>query len=132
MKLTLKTIVKRDDGCFSVLCAHDQQGLRPFAVTCERTFENLRTVIGLGTYKCKRTTYIKGGYPTFEIMIAGHSRVLFHRGNKEGDSEACVLVAESFTTLDNATAIGDSKGGFSEFWWLVKDLQEFDLEVTDR
>lgn len=122
----LKQVALRDDGRFCAFLCHG----RPFAVTCERTFENLRVVVPYGISKCKRTTYLKGGYETFEIIVPGHSRVLFHRGNKEKDSEACVLVAESFSVIDGQTAIGDSKNGFAEFMELTRGLAEFDLLVS--
>lgn len=126
---SLVTVAVRADGCFSALL--DSTG-RPFAVTCERTFENNVPVIRNGVYRCVKTKYIKGGYPTFEIIVPGHTRVLFHRGNKETDSLACVLVGENFAMFDGVTGIADSKGGFDEFWNLVKNLDEFDLSVTNR
>lgn len=123
----LRRVAVREDGCFSAFLCHG----RPFAVTNERTFENLRVVVGMDVVrKCRRTTYHRGGYETFEIEVPGHSRVLFHRGNKEGDSEGCVLVAESFSTIDGQTIIGDSKNGFAEFMELARSLKEFDLYVS--
>ena len=102
------------------------------AVAVERTFEGGRTVIGNGVFTCKRDFYHKGGYPTFEIEVQGHDRVLFHKGNKETDSTACVIVAESFSVLDGVTAVGDSKGGFGEFMTLTAGVDEFEMEVTGR
>lgn len=125
---TLKTVAVREDGCFSALL-HDGQ---PFAVTCERTFDGAKPVIRNGRYLCKRTQYHKGGYETYEVMVPGHSRVLLHRGNKEEDSEACVLVAESFAVMDGQTVIGDSKGGFTEFMDRAGGVDEFWLEVEGR
>lgn len=118
----------REDGCFGVLLWNG----KPFAVSVERTFDDLRPVIHAGRFPCKRDFYHKGGYETFEIQVPGHSRVLFHRGNKETDSMACVIVGESFSTLDGVTSVSDSKGGFAEFMELTKGLQTFDLEVTGR
>jgi hypothetical protein len=131
----LKSIARRPDGMWSVLCADEgpQVDPRPYATTVERTFDDeLRTVLGNGRFLCKKTKYIKGGYPTFEILVPGHSRVLFHRGNKELDSEGCVCIGENFAFVDGVTAVGDSRGGFAEFWSLVKDLDEFELVVTGR
>lgn len=124
----LKTIAIRNDGAFGVLLF---QG-RPFAVTCERTFENNRVVIPAGTLICKRTKYFRGGYDTYEIIVPGHSRVLFHKGNRETDSEACVLVAESFAEAAGQTLIADSKGGFEEFMRLANGVPEFSLSVVGR
>lgn len=139
-RLQLKTISIRKDGCFSVLKWREEgeEDGRPFAVTVERTFNEgeaahgKRIVIPAGVLVCRRTNYIRGGYPTFEIAVQGHTRVLFHKGNKEADSEACVLVAESFTHIENQTMIGDSKGGFTEFMELTKGLNQFEMEVSGR
>lgn len=126
--LELKTVAIREDGCFSVLLWEG----RPFAVSVERTFEDLRVVIGNGLYDCKRTQYIKGGYPTYEITAPGHSRVLFHKGNKETDSEACVVVAESFGVIDGQTAVLDSAHGFNTFMQLTNGVDSFKMLVTGR
>lgn len=126
--LELKTVAIREDGCYSVLLWDG----RPFAVSVERTFENLRIVIPPGLALCKRTQYYKGGYPTYEIVVEGHSRVLFHKGNKEAHSEACVIVAESFGMLGKDTAVLDSEHGFNEFMQLADGNSEFWMRVTGR
>jgi len=126
-QLQLKTIAVRDDGCFSVLLWEG----KPFAVSVERTFED-GPVIRNGTYLCTQSFYHKGNYPTFEIHVPGHDRVLFHKGNTEDDSLACVVVAESFGELHGKTAVLDSKGGFGEFMALTAGLNEFEMEVTGR
>lgn len=46
-----------------------------------------------GEYALHRTIYHKKGYETFEIAdIPGYSRVLFHPGNTEENTLACVLL----------------------------------------
>lgn len=127
-RLVLHTVAVRDDGAFSVLLWDG----RPFAVAVERTFEDGRPVIQNGDFDCVRSRYIKGGYETFEIIVPGHSRVLFHKGNKETDSLACVAVAESFSMMDGKTAIGDSAHGFAEFMELTKGVQAFRMRVIGR
>jgi hypothetical protein len=126
--LSLKTVAVREDGCYSVLCWNG----RPFAVSVERTFDDLRTVIGNGYFECVRDHYHKGGYETFEIQVKGHDRVLFHKGNLETHSLGCIIVAESFAVMSGQTAVADSKGGFAEFMELTKDLPSFHMEVTGR
>lgn len=127
VRLELKTVAVRDDGCFSVLLWDG----RPFAVSVERTFGE-EPVIGNGKYLCKRDFYNKGGYVTYEIQVEGHDRVLFHKGNVEKDSEACVLIAESFGLLGDATAVLDSAHGFTEFMSLANGIDSFGMEVTGR
>lgn len=127
--MTLHTVVVRDDGCFSALLWNGM----PFAVALERTFENDRVVIPAGRTRCNRTTYHKGGYETFEILVPGHTRVLFHKGNKEEDSEACVLVAEQFIILPSGRAgVGQSGVAHEEMMRLTRGLSEFELEVIGR
>lgn len=127
-RLEIVTVSVRDDGCFSALLWDK----RPFAVSVERTFENHRIVIGNGIYRCVRDFYHKGGYETFEIHIDGHDRVLFHKGNTEEHSEACVIVAESFGVLNGKTAVLDSNGGFEEFMALTAGLDHFLVWVHGR
>lgn len=126
--MELKTVALREDGCFGV----SLWDTRPFAVTLERTFENLRTVIAAGQYWCERDFYHKGGYETFQILVPGHDRVLFHKLNVETESEACIGLAESFGQLDGRTAILDAKHGFEEFMALTAGLNRFLLDVTGR
>jgi hypothetical protein len=92
---------------------------RPVAVSVEHTFDDGEPVIRDGTFDCVRSFYQHGGYETFEIIVPGHTRVLFHKGNTEDDSLACVCVAESFSTVDGKTAVIDSKHGFEEFMTLI-------------
>ena len=128
MSLHLKTVAVRPDGCYSVLLWDG----KPFAVSVERTFENNRVVIGNGTFKCLKSYYHKGNYSTFEIIVPGHTRVLFHKGNLETDSEGCVIVGESFGVLTGKTAILNSRGGFEELMALTDELVEFNMEVSGR
>jgi hypothetical protein len=151
VRLQVKTISKREDGCFSGLAWRTEEearlGLdgRPIGVSVERTFENLRTVIGNGIFLCVRDYYIKGGYETFEINVEGHTRVLFHKGALEDHSRACVILAESFGGYDRAkkayaqradgddqTAVLGSSAGFDEFMKLASGLDEFYMEVSGR
>lgn len=127
-RLTLHTVALREDGAFSALLWDG----RPFAVSVERTFDSGRPVISSGYFACLRSFYNKGGYPTFEIIVPGHSRVLFHKGNTEKDSLGCICVAESFSFVDGVTAVADSRGGFAEFMNLVEGLDAFGMEVIGR
>ena len=126
--LELKTIAIREDGCFSVLLWNK----RPFAVSVERTFDSGHPIISEGMYQCRRDFYHKGGYETFEIIIQGHDRVLFHKGNTETDSIGCVCIAEKFGSLNRKLAVLESKEGFDEFMQLTAGLDSFNMEVTER
>lgn len=126
--LEIKTVAVLSDGCFSVLLWKG----RPFAVSVERTFDDGNSILKSGTYQCVRSYFYRGGYPTFEILVPGHSRVLFHRGNTEEDSTGCVCVAESFGTLKGKVAVLQSKEGFGELMALVSELDKFTLTISGR
>ncbi len=118
------------EGAFGVL---KHAGL-PFAVTLERTYPFAgglqMTKIPIGRHRCVPTWFLRGAYRTFEILAEGHTRLLFHRGNLEADTDGCVLVAESFGLLQGTPGILDSSNGFAEFMRLAGD-QAFDLAVGE-
>lgn len=126
--LLLRTSGVNQDGCFSVLWLPT----RPIAVTIERTFDDLRTVIPNGDFRCVSSRYHRGGYDTYEIKVPGHTRVLFHKGNTELDSEGCILVGSSFGLLNGAPAVLASKQAFDNFMQIMSGVEEFTLRVTGR
>lgn len=95
-------------GCPGVALDHE---LVPFAVT----LENEETLIPEGTHPAHRTLYHKGGYATFEIIVDGRSRILFHKLNKDVESMGCIGIAEKFEKLNGEFAILESQKGFQEF-----------------
>lgn len=118
------------EGAFGVL----KHAGMPFAVTLERTYPfaggRQMTKIPAGRHRCIPTWFNRGAYRTFEIIVEGHSRLLFHRGNLEADADGCVLVAESFGLLASQPGILDSSNGFAEFLRLA-GAHAFDLEVRE-
>jgi hypothetical protein len=128
MKFILHRVKIHKNGCFGVLMQNDDP---PFAVTIERTFKpDNEVVIPFGTHKCTRSTYYKGGYPTYEIHVEGHSRLLFHKGNLEAHSLGCILVGEDYRMFGNIEGIGNSAGGFKEFMKKANSIDKLDLEVV--
>lgn len=130
MQLTLKRIAVIDDGAFGVLLA---DGV-PFAVCLERTYDRdggQFVKIQPGRHKCKRSWYHRRGHATYEIEVPGHTRILFHKGNWETDSEGCVLVGEQFGVLKKKPVILQSGQGFDELMTKAGDADEFDLLVID-
>jgi len=117
-----------DPGAFgAIMC----DGV-PFAVTLERSYlegSNQVTKILPGTYSCKRTWYIKGGYWTFEIMVPGHTRILLHKANVEDELDGCIAIGEQYGYLNGHPAILQSGAGFNEFMQKAEGLNSLDLIV---
>jgi hypothetical protein len=126
MNLSIKRVSVIDEGCFGVL----MDNFVPFALTLERTYANGFVKIPPGTYQCVKDYYHKGGYPTFEIKVPGHSRILFHKANIEDDLDGCIAIGEQFGELRGKPGILQSGIGFSEFWNKVKDLESFTITIS--
>jgi hypothetical protein len=131
MKIIIVKIVSTiPQGRFGVMMTEDRV---PFAVTLERTFDgpdNTQVcIIPFGISHCHRDFYNKGGYPTFEIEVPGHVRVLLHKLNLEIQSQACMGIGEQFGVLDGQPAILQSGSGFDEFMGKLKGVDEFNLIV---
>lgn len=133
--LELVRIAVAPEGCFGVLLI---DGIPAGPVTLERTYALVESrprgpqfvKIPAGRYLCRMTTYLAGGYDTYEITgVTGHSRLLFHSGNSEIDSEGCVLVGERFGMLRGMPAVLQSRSAFKEFMRLMGGRRAFELEV---
>ena len=114
-------------GAFGVLL---QAGI-PFVVTLERTFERRRVVIPPGEWRCRRTVFRKRGYPTYEVLVPDHERVLIHIGNLEEDSTGCVLLGMEFGELQGRPAVLLSRLAFREFMRRAQARPELRLRVKE-
>lgn len=63
--------------------------------------------------------------------IQGRSFVLVHWGNRDKDSQGCVILGEEFGTLYDDWAVLSSKKAFNEFMDLTKDETELLLTVVE-
>lgn len=124
-KLYLHYVSKHPTGMYG--CVMDGYGL-PFAVSLQPNDKYLPN----GEYRCIPRMYHRGNYMTFEIIVAGHTDVLFHKGNHQTDSKLCVLLAENFEQVDGVPGIADSQHGFNEFWSKYGNLPEFTLVVSSK
>jgi hypothetical protein len=129
--VAIKIVSVIESGVFGVLLIDSV----PIAVTLWRTYspdenESEFTKLNVGVYQCERTMYHKGGYETFEIKVPGHSRILFHIGNKETDSDGCVLIGEEFGKMNELPAILRSGVGFKEFMNNLVGVNKFPLTIT--
>lgn len=132
--LTLKRLQVRDDGCFSYL-RKDYDGAQ-ICVTNERTFGDIgvpTVVLRPGRYRCVRGIHTLNGrdfFTTYEITgVIGHTGVLFHPGNTELDSLACVLPGNHFGVVDNMMAVVESQSAFRRLMQMAGDTDEFQLTV---
>lgn len=115
-----------EEGAFGVLL--DAFG-EFVCFTLERTYDNLEVKILPGVYDCQATRFHRGGYDTFEVMVSGHSRILFHRGNVETDSDGCILTGAALGVLNGARAVLKSRAGFANFVRVTAGVKGFKLSV---
>jgi hypothetical protein len=128
MILKLKRVSIIEPGAFGVLMLDEV----PFAVTLERTYglyggQELK--IAPGVYRCSMTIYYRGNYPTYEIHVPGHTRILFHKANLEEELDGCIAIGEQFGELNGKPAILQSGKGFEEFMQKMRGLAFFDLTI---
>lgn len=127
----IKRIAETEHGTFGVIL----DGNTPFAITLENRWYNNEPNISCippGTYFCKRVLSPTFGN-TFEIMdVQDRTHVLFHWGNRDNDTEGCILIAEEFGVLGGEGAILSSNRegkGFKEFIERTEDINDFMLVI---
>lgn len=94
----------------------------------------VKNQIPAGVYLCRR--FHGSRWPnTFEILVPGHSAVLFHAGNTESDSQMCVLLGQYPGKLNfggrHARAVLNSGVTFKRFLEILKDQEEFTAEFVN-
>ena len=96
------------------------------------SIENSQTLIPEGLHPCQKDYYHRGDYPTFEIIVEGQDRLLFHAANYANELEGCIAPGKDRgKTDDGRLAVWSSKKAFNEFWEIVKDEEEFLLLIKD-
>ena len=84
-----------------------------------------------GCYHCQR--FHGNKWPnTFEIVVPGHTAVLFHSGNTEADTLGCILLGSSTGKLKGNRAVLNSGDTFKSFLEQTKSIEWFKLFVEDR
>ncbi len=126
--LTLKRLAFNADGIPGVLLDENV----PFCLT----LENSKLHIPKGEFAVKRSFYQKGNYETFEIIVSGRERILFHKGNLQEDSLGCVLLGEEFEPIANkqgtlCNGIAASGRAFAEFMQRLKGIDECKLIILE-
>ena len=122
MNLTLVRKECGPKGIFSEL--QDETGSVVFQ-TLEHSYD-CKPKIYNGTFTCKRRVAQITHGETFEITgVEGHSDLLFHCGNKQEDSEGCILLGET----RNGDMIWLSRVAFRAFMRMLEGVNEFQLTV---
>ena len=69
---------------------------------------------------------------TFEILVPGHTALLFHSGNSESDTEGCILLGHRIETYQERRVIrgGTSKQAFEEFMVKMVDTPDTGGSIT--
>ncbi len=128
MRARLIRLEQSEQGALGVLLF---QGMI-FSFTLEPDVNDKgKTQLPQGVYHCQRFHGTR--WPnTFEIVVAGHTAVLFHAGNTEADTKMCVLLGSSTGKLKGNRAVLNSGNTFQNFLTITSDLDEFSLFVEDK
>ena len=95
------------------------------------TLERANTFIKPGCYHCQRFSGTK--WPdTFEIVVPGHTAVLFHAGNIEADTQGCVLLGATTGKLKGERAVLNSGETFKRFLNIMEKKDYFTLFVVNN
>lgn len=87
--------------------------------------------IPAGSYFCRRF-HGKKWQDTFEILVKGHTALLFHAGNTEEETEGCILLGDEVGELNGKRAVLASGKAFCAFMKMMNNDQEFNLFIEDR
>jgi len=131
MQATLVRVsTHRDHGTFGVLTINN----KPIAVTLE-PYKMDNTVsmscIPTGQYICER--YSSSRYSnTFEITgVAGRSKILFHAGNVDDNTEGCIILGSNYGNLMHEWAVLNSRKSMQHFMQHTQNVNEFTLTVRE-
>lgn len=98
--------------------------------------------IPTGIYRCVRSTFHRGGYPTFEVTnVPGRSLIKVHRANTEESLEGCIGIGlglgvlrvkdEDSHQMTHKLAALSSRRGFDAWMETLLGVAEFNLHVVD-
>ena len=97
-----------------------------------QTLENPDTLFPPGVYRCVRDWYHTGGYETFEIIVEGRSRILFHAANYASELEGCVAPGmERGFIGEHIPCVWRSRHAHALYMESVRGLDAHLLHVTE-
>jgi hypothetical protein len=93
-------------------------------------------------YTCVRSTFHRGGYPTFEVTgVPGRTLIKVHRANTEEDLQGCIGIGLSLGVLKvkdedsrqmvHKLAALSTRKGFDAWMRSLLGVNQFDLHVVD-
>jgi len=128
------TLSRKSFNSWGIISILTDVNMKQLAITLEHAYDdsngNFTPKIPNGTYTCHLGTHQLGhGGPQelFQVMdVPGHENILLHKGNKNNDSEGCILLG---TILDaSGFQILSSTEAFDAFMALQAG-QDFSLTV---
>jgi hypothetical protein len=98
--------------------------------------------IPTGIYRCARSTFHRGGYPTFEVTnVPGRTLIKVHRANTEEDLLGCIGIGlglgvlkvkdEDSHQMTHKLAALSSRRGFEAWMASLAGATAFNLHVVD-
>jgi len=116
----------------------------PYQTIEEEWRENRPNIscIPTGVYTCVRSTFHRGGYPTFEVTgVPGRTLIKVHRANTEEDLQGCIGIGLSLGVLKvkdedsrqmvHKLAALSTRKGFDAWMKSLLGVNQFDLHVVD-
>lgn len=135
MKFTLKRTECGAFGAFGILNSEDGS----FACnTLEHAYpcgSDFTPKVPAGSYRCQLGPHQLSTGPQFQAYeiqnVPGHSNILIHPGNTQGDSSGCILVGLTRGAISGVPAVLQSRLAFQRFMELTAGAQTIELEVID-
>jgi hypothetical protein len=88
--------------------------------------------IPAGQYICRRYRSQRFGETFIVVNVPGRSGILFHAGNRVGDTEGCLLVGEHIAKLRGDRAIKNSGVTFAAFMSEMIGFESFHFTITEN
>lgn len=134
MMVRVIRVEEGSEGTFGAVTVDD----KAFCVSLELPdLDNQSNVSNIppGHYKCRRYVSPKFGM-TFQVVdVPDRAYILFHAGNTVKDTHGCILLGQFWDKLrvknQENRAVLNSGRTFAAFMALLRDVDEFDLEVVE-
>lgn len=126
MRLELKRIIVANTAILGVI--YDEKGLE-LCRTLENPFRSTTkdSAIPAGSYECARDN--TGKFQFYKVLnVPNRQNIEIHQGNRERDTEGCILVGESWGFLDNELAVLSSNKTITKLKKILP--QKFILRIS--